>query len=75
MRRIESFEMTIRSGSNQVFSYCPNSSLRSITHTNFSEYVLHVLFDRFIANSKHFGDFLVGQTESHLPKHFTFTLR
>ena len=37
--------------------------------------MLNVLFDRLVTDSQHFGDFLVGQTESHLPKHFALALR
>ncbi len=54
---------------------CPNSCLRTVGYPYFSQYMLDMLFYRFIANVQRLSDFFVGEPIYHLLEHFAFTLR
>lgn len=63
-----------RAWSDQVSAHCPDGGLRTIGDSDFAQDVLHVLFDRLIADAERLGDFFVREAKSQLFKHFAFAL-
>ena len=62
-------------GSDQILADGPDGGLRAVGHADFTQDVLNVFFDGFVADPKHLCDLFVGQSQRHLTKHFAFALR
>ena len=58
----------------QALANRPNSRLGSIGDPNFSQNMLHMLFDRLNADSKRFADFPVAQAHGYVSQDLGFSV-
>src|SRR5262249_50440405 len=59
----------------QTISNCPYGCLSAVSHADFSQHVLDVLFDCFITDIQRIGDLLIGLTLRQMLEHLVFALR
>ena len=53
--------------------YGPDGDLRTVRDADLVNDVLHVLFDRLVADVQRLGDFLIRKAKCNLAKHIAFT--